>query len=68
MNYKGGSYAAKPQLRSYDVGITFHITPSFSPIGETLPNSSFLHQTSKILHTSKVKHQTSKICTHQTKS
>lgn len=68
MNYEGGSYAVKPQLRSYDVGSTSHITPSFSPLGETLPKSSFLHQTSKILHTSKFKHQTSKICTHQTKS
>ena len=56
MNYEGGSYAAKPQLRSYDVGNTSHITPSFSPLGETLPNSSFLHK-----NTSNIKIQTSNI-------
>ena len=39
MNYEGGSYAAKPQLRSYDVGSTSHITPSSSPIGEKHRNS-----------------------------
>ena len=39
--------AARPQVESNDVRRTSTIKPSSSPIGETLPNSSFVHQTSK---------------------
>jgi dTDP-4-amino-4,6-dideoxygalactose transaminase len=41
------SGAARPQVGSDDVRCTSTIKPSSSPIGETLPNSSFVHQTLK---------------------
>ena len=47
MNYELGSNATKSQDESYDVGSTSTIKTSSLPIGEILPPSSFLHQTSK---------------------
>jgi hypothetical protein len=57
MNYEGRRGAAKPQLESVDVRST-----------STVNLHPFLLAEGEKRHTSKFKHQTLTICTHQTKS